>query len=81
MRKTHKIICRILGFSFLIIGLIGLALPVIPQVPFLLASVFFLTHGSEKIKNWIFRSKLYREHIKDKLAKHETLRHLLEGEQ
>lgn len=64
-----RIIYIIAGTVFLVIGLIGLALPVIPQVPFLLLAVLLLARGSEHVRRWIINSKLYKKYLKDRNIK------------
>lgn len=52
-----------LGFLFLLIGAIGVALPVLPTVPFLLLSSYFFAKGSERFHNWFKSTKLYQKHL------------------
>ncbi|MBB5182758.1 DUF454 family protein [Catenisphaera adipataccumulans] len=47
------------GSFFLVLGLIGLAIPIIPQVPFLLASAFCFSKGSERFNKKMKESRLY----------------------
>ncbi|MCJ7854908.1 YbaN family protein [Lachnospiraceae bacterium NSJ-143] len=58
-----KIIYMVLGTIFLILGLIGLALPVVPQVPFLLTAVYFLSKGSPRFEKWIKETGLYKKYL------------------
>ncbi len=63
MKSNNKIIRIILAVLFLILGLIGLVLPVIPQVPFLILSVIMIAGVSERLRDRIRRSSLYREYL------------------
>ena len=49
------------GSVFLILGLIGLVLPVIPQVPFFILAVILLSKGSDRINTWVSNSSLYKK--------------------
>lgn len=51
------------GILFLILGLIGLALPVIPQVPFLVVSVLCFSACSKRFKHWLHGTWVYRKYI------------------
>lgn len=57
----------------MILGVIGLVLPVIPQIPFLIVGIVFLTSGSKKIKNKLLQSNLYNNHMKDNIEKNKIL--------
>ena len=50
----------ILGFLFLIIGIIGLLLPIMPTVPFLVISSAYFSKGSDKFKAWLSKRKFYK---------------------
>lgn len=43
----------VLGSVFLLMGVIGLLLPVVPQVPFAILSAYFFSKSSPRIHNWI----------------------------
>ncbi|MEE3393952.1 MAG: DUF454 family protein [Lachnospiraceae bacterium] len=57
----RKVLFIIAGIVFGILGLIGLALPVIPQVPFLVASLLFFSEASPKFKKWLHNTKVYKD--------------------
>lgn len=41
------------GFLALIVGIIGIFLPLLPTVPFLLLAAFCFERGSERLHNWL----------------------------
>ena len=49
----------VVGVICLIIGIIGLLLPVIPQVPFLLAALLCFMRVSERFNNWVRTRRFY----------------------
>ncbi len=73
-----KILCLVLGVLFLVLGFIGLMLPVIPQVPFLAASMFFFMLGSERFATWIKSTKPYQQYIRPFLTKSRVPEKILE---
>ena len=54
----------ILGFIFLILGAIGIVLPVWPTTPFVLVSIACFS-SSPQIKAQILRVPIFREHIEN----------------
>lgn len=54
-----------LGISFMIVGMVGVVLPILPTTPFLLAALFFFTKSSKKAKIWFEGTKLYQNHLND----------------
>lgn len=62
-RIMKQIVFIIIGVFFLLLGLIGLLIPVVPQVPFLATGVLFLAGGSKRVQKRVFDSKLYKKHV------------------
>lgn len=60
-----KIIFRILGFTSLILGIIGIIVPILPTTPFLLLSSYFFLKSSERLYNWLINNKILGQYIKD----------------
>ena len=65
-----KIICIFLGSILTVLGIIGLMLPVIPQIPFLIGGIFCFSIASDKFKEAVYHSKLFKEKIKPHLKKY-----------
>jgi len=53
------------GSFFLIIGIIGIFIPILPTTPFLLLSAACYARGSEKFYNWLINNKWLGEYIKN----------------
>ncbi|WP_027088518.1 YbaN family protein [Thomasclavelia saccharogumia] len=60
-----KYLYFILGLVFMLIGMIGVVLPILPTTPFLLAALFFFTKSSSRAKIWFQGTKLYQNHLND----------------
>ena len=57
MRNPLKIIWIVLGFICLGLGTIGVVLPILPTVPFYMATLFCF------VKSWFAGTKLYKKHL------------------
>lgn len=63
MKKTFKILWMILGFICLGLGTVGIILPILPTVPFFMATLFCFAQSSEKLHNWFINTGLYKKHL------------------
>ena len=63
MKHTLKIFWMILGFLCFGIGTVGIVLPILPTVPFYMATLFFFANSSEKLHSWFLGTNLYKKHL------------------
>lgn len=61
--KLKRLIFLILGFLCLGLGCIGVALPILPTVPFFLVTVFCFANSSQKLHDWFVGTRLYKKHL------------------
>ena len=80
IQSFKKVICIILAMIFYILGAIGLALPVVPQVPFFIIGTIFLVIGFKSIKSKIVKSELYTKYLKEIVNKNNILKNIFEQE-
>ncbi len=60
-----RIFWIILAVAFLAAGVIGLVLPVMPTVPFVVLSAYCAAKGSPKLYNWLINNKTFGPMILD----------------
>lgn len=58
-----KIVYISLGTLFVILGFIGVLLPVMPTTPFLLVAAWFYSRSSDKFHNWLLTNKILGKYI------------------
>ncbi|MCH1981389.1 YbaN family protein [Ruminococcus sp. OA3] len=63
MKNPLKIIWLVLGFVCLALGTIGVILPILPTVPFYMATVFCFAKSSRRLHAWFMGTRLYRKHL------------------
>jgi uncharacterized membrane protein YbaN (DUF454 family) len=54
-----------LGFLFLLLGLLGIPLPILPSTPFILLAAWFFARSSEKWHTWLLNSALFGPMIRN----------------
>jgi uncharacterized protein len=64
LRQTHIILWRIVAVLALLAGIIGLALPVIPTVPFLILAAFAGGKGWPALERWLLEHPSFGPHIR-----------------
>lgn len=63
-----KILYIILGCIGVCLGAVGVMLPILPTVPFLMLAAFCFARSSEKLNCWFKNTKLYRDNLEDFVA-------------
>ena len=64
MRKNPiRYVWMALGILCLVLGTIGVVLPILPTVPFYMATVFCFAKGSKKLHDWFIGTNLYKKHL------------------
>ena len=51
------------GFLCLLVGTIGVILPILPTVPFYMATAFCFAKSSEKLHQWFLSTEIYKKHL------------------
>ena len=64
MNGTRRIIYITLGTFFLILGAIGIFVPLLPTTPFWLLTCWFYVRSSEKLYNRVMSNRYFGPHIK-----------------
>lgn len=67
--RLKKLICLPLGCLCLGLGCVGIALPILPTVPFFLATLFFFANSSQRLHHWFLGTALYQKHLESFVQK------------
>ena len=62
MRKTLYIA---LGTLTMVLGIIGIVMPLLPTTPMLLLTAYFYSKGSKRFHQWFIATWLYRRYLKN----------------
>ena len=66
MQKTiHKRLFVIAGTIFLVTGITGIFVPVLPTTPFLLLAAACYARGSERLYRWLLHNRIFGSYIRN----------------
>ncbi|MDD2346614.1 MAG: YbaN family protein [Bacteroidales bacterium] len=54
----------LLAWIFVLLGAIGIAIPILPTTPFLLLSVWLFSKSSQRFHEWILNHKILGEYVR-----------------
>lgn len=63
--RMKKIIYTIIGCAGVVMGAIGVAVPILPTVPFLMLAACCFARSSRRLDSWFKNTKLYQENLAD----------------
>jgi uncharacterized protein len=72
-----KYLYLFLGFLFLLLTYIGILLPGLPAIPFILLAAFFFTNSSRKMYDWMLRQRFIGSLMKKTSGKKGRLKFIL----
>ena len=65
LKGSSRILFLFLGFLSLLLGFVGIFLPILPTTPFALLAAYFFSKSSETLHNWLLNQKQLGPLIKD----------------
>ncbi len=63
--RAHRMAWRVAGGLALLLGIIGIALPLLPTTPFLLLAAFCFSRGSQRLHDWLLAHPRFGPPIQD----------------
>lgn len=69
-KNPLRIFWIILGFICLGLGSVGIVLPILPTVPFFMATVFCFAKSSRRLHDWFVSTNLYKKHLDSFVKQH-----------
>lgn len=80
-KNPMRYLWMLFGLLCLALGTIGIILPILPTVPFYMATVFCFAKGSKRLHDWFLGTNLYKKHLesfaKEKAMTKKTKRSIL----
>lgn len=71
-KQPLRIFWMLLGFLCLGLGTVGVVLPILPTVPFFMATVFCFAKSSRRLHDWFLGTRLYKKHL-ESFVKQKTM--------
>ena len=64
LRQTQILLWRVVAILSLALGIVGIALPVVPTVPFVILAAFAGGKGWPALERWLLEHRTYGPHIR-----------------
>lgn len=63
--RVRRLLWNIAGTFFLILGIIGIVLPILPTTPFLLLALACYCRSSKKMYLWMLNNRIFGKYLRD----------------
>ena len=63
VKSAKKYFLIFLGSTSLVLGIVGILIPILPTTPFLLLSSFFYLRSSNRLYQWLIHHKIFGSYI------------------
>jgi uncharacterized membrane protein YbaN (DUF454 family) len=58
-----------IGVVSLVLGIVGIFIPLLPTTPFLLLSSYSFARSNERFNNWLLTNRFFGNHLQDYIAR------------
>ena len=65
MKRLTNILWILLGSLSVVVGIIGIFVPLLPTAPFLLFAAYCYARSSERFYNWLMNNRVFGSYIKN----------------
>jgi len=65
IRRTWQWLMIALGWLALLVGLIGIFVPLLPTTPLVLLAAFFFSKGSKRLHRWLLEHRRFGRYVRD----------------
>ena len=65
IRRTWQWLMIALGWLALVVGVIGIFVPLLPTTPFVLLAAFFFSKGSKRLHRWLHQHRYFGRYLQD----------------
>lgn len=70
MNQIKRMLFLAVGSISLVLGTIGVVLPILPTVPFYLLTAFCFANSSQRLHDWFVSTTLYKKYIGTYMRRH-----------
>lgn len=64
-KQAKKTLFLILGILSLVLGFVGIFLPILPTTPFAILAAYFFSKSSKKLHDWLLNQRTFGPLVKD----------------
>lgn len=74
MYQLRKWLFILIGTLSLLLGMIGIFLPILPTTPLIMLSAYLYSQSSDRFHHWLISTPIYNKYAKDFIENHQLSR-------